>query len=70
MTHGPLCCHTCLTTIDLSPLRVMAVTANGAADDDAVLAEARALAAEAQRARKFTDTSAFTLRCLVCQCGL
>jgi len=39
-------------------------------DDESVLSEARALAAEAQSARKFTDTSAFTLRCLVCQCGL
>jgi len=34
------------------------------------MAEARVLVAEANRKRAFTDTSAFTLRCLVCQKGL
>ena len=34
------------------------------------MAQAHALVEEAHRARKFTDTSGFTLRCLVCQAGL
>jgi ubiquitin thioesterase OTU1 len=39
-------------------------------NDDAAMAEAHALVAEAHAARKFTDTAKFSLRCLVCQCGL
>jgi len=38
--------------------------------DEAVVAEAAALARRAQQAGKFTDTGSFTIRCLVCQCGL
>lgn len=41
-----------------------------ATTDEGVMGEASRLVAEQHRARKFTDTSAFTLRCLVCQCGL
>mmetsp|Transcript_24102 Transcript_24102/g.61600 ORF Transcript_24102/g.61600 Transcript_24102/m.61600 type:complete len:142 (-) Transcript_24102:541-966(-) len=41
-----------------------------AATMDAAMAEASILVAEAYKARKFTDTSNFTLRCLVCQKGL
>ena len=42
-----------------------------AADDHAPeMVEASALVAEAHKARKFTDTAKFTLRCLVCQKGL
>lgn len=37
---------------------------------DGVMAEAQVLVAEQHRRRKFTDTSSFTLRCLVCQQGL
>ena len=37
---------------------------------EAAMAEAAQLVAEQHRKRKFTDTSNFTLRCLVCQCGL
>ena len=38
--------------------------------NSAVVEAAVALAREAQGARQFTDTSRFTLRCLVCQKGL
>mmetsp|Transcript_36625 Transcript_36625/g.74662 ORF Transcript_36625/g.74662 Transcript_36625/m.74662 type:complete len:328 (-) Transcript_36625:1839-2822(-) len=38
--------------------------------DDNVMNRARALCAEQHRAKAFTDTSNFTLRCLVCQEGL
>ena len=41
-----------------------------ASDDAATMAEARMLVAEQHKARKFTDTGNFTLRCLVCQRGL
>ena len=41
-----------------------------APDDTEALREAQAVAAEAKRLRAFTDTSSFTLRCLVCQQGL
>jgi ubiquitin thioesterase OTU1 len=41
-----------------------------ATTDEAAMAEARALVAAEHKARKFTDTAGFTLRCLVCQCGL
>lgn len=40
------------------------------ATDDAAMVEAERLVAEQHKARKFTDTSKFTLRCLVCQSGL
>ena len=42
----------------------------GASDVDAVMAEAHILVGEAHRKRAFTDTTSFTLRCLVCQQGL
>ena len=38
--------------------------------DSVVMERAKALCAEQHRARQFTDTSNFTLRCLVCQEGL
>ena len=38
--------------------------------DASALEQARAVAAEARAARQYTDTSSFTLRCLVCQKGL
>ena len=40
------------------------------AEAEMLLPQANALVAEAHRKRKFTDTSKFTLRCLVCQQGL
>lgn len=39
-------------------------------DDEAAMAQARGVAAEAHRARQFTDTAKFSLRCLGCQKGL
>lgn len=41
-----------------------------AANDGRAVAQAQAVAAEARRARDFTDVSSFTIRCLVCQKGL
>ena len=46
------------------------VSVFSADDDSATMVEAAALVSEAHKARKFTDTSKFTLRCLVCQKGL
>ena len=42
----------------------------GSNERDGALAEALALAKAAKEARKFTDTSNYTLRCLVCQVAL
>ena len=39
-------------------------------NDEAAMAEGRALARRAQQAGKYTDTASFTIRCLVCQRGL
>jgi ubiquitin thioesterase OTU1 len=41
-----------------------------AADDGAAAAAVAALAADAKAKRRFTDTSSFALRCLVCNAGL
>lgn len=46
------------------------VTIFDSSDDSATMLEARMLVAEQNKARKFTDTGNFTLRCLVCQRGL
>ena len=46
------------------------VTVFDASDDAATMNEARMLVSEQHKARKFTDTGSFTLRCLVCQRGL
>ena len=39
-------------------------------DDDLAMAQAAELVAVAHREKKYTDTSSFTVRCLVCQKGL
>jgi len=39
-------------------------------DDETATAQVQAVAAEARRARDFTDMASFTIRCLVCQNGL
>eukprot|EP00927_Polykrikos_kofoidii_P060540 TRINITY_DN55498_c0_g1_i1.p1 TRINITY_DN55498_c0_g1~~TRINITY_DN55498_c0_g1_i1.p1 ORF type:complete len:268 (-),score=66.12 TRINITY_DN55498_c0_g1_i1:36-788(-) len=39
-------------------------------NDEVAMAQAKALAVQAQSALRFTDTSRFTLRCVVCQKGL